>query len=113
MKRAFLIPLSTLIPIAALVGSGLGREAFAQDTNQRTPTSGRNQQVITLACETNLFQPPVTQVLAVSSSEGAPSIDLGGACAPALASALNAGFKVLDVQGSDTGLRVFYTLRKP
>jgi hypothetical protein len=114
MKSAFLIPLSTLIPVCLLIGGGLSREAFAQGTNQRTPTFNRNQQVITLVCEANIAsQPAVVQVLAISRSEEAPKIEIGSECAPALASALNAGFRVLDVQGNDAGLRNFYTLWKP
>ena len=44
-------------------------------------------------------------VLASSSSEGAPDVPLGSECAQALASVLNTGFRIRDIQ-SIIGFRV-------
>ena len=106
MKEATLIMASILFLFATpiLPTQWTGRDAFAK---------GRNKQVVMAVCEANIaLDPPAILVQASSSGGGAPDLTIGSECGPVLATLLNSGFEILDVKGSDTGLRVFYILIK-
>ena len=114
MKRTFWIVLLSNSLLAALLtwgGSRLNHEASAQGKDHDGgPARGRNAEVVVIVCETDIVSTPsVITVLASSSSEGAPTVSVGSECAQALASVLDAGFRLRDAT-SILGLRVQYTL---
>jgi len=98
------VSLSATALISILVVIWPNGSVFAQNV--------RNQVVI-LNCETDIVSSghPNT-VIASSSSAGAPVVNLGTDCAQALTDVLNAGFKPIAIQASDTSLRTTYVLSK-
>jgi len=110
MKGMFLSMLSILLLVVLpLCGSNrLNQEAFAQDMSREGPVRNAKKQVVLMVCETWLTKSPVMEVLASSSSEGAPDIPLGIECAEAIASVLNVGFRMQNITDI-YGLRVQIT----
>jgi len=89
---------SSILPIS--VGSS---DAFGKNTRG----------VVLMVCEANIaLEPPAILVRASSSGGDAPVVAVGSDCGSELAALLSSGFDLREVRGSETGLRVFYTLTK-